>query len=89
MPDFAFSPNGHAPAGQEFSDSENDVLAHHGEARRLQRHLKKAGHDARIESHPNSEHRVWVQHPEHEDTAAYVSKADAHDASFKPYWIRK
>lgn len=92
MADFAFRPT--QMSHGKFAGPDDDVLARHGEARRLQRHLHKAGHDAHIEkSAGGDEHRVWIQHPEHKDIAAYVARGDDVNKmgkpGYEPHWVRK
>lgn len=81
MADFAFRHDG----------PDSDVLKSRREAERLRDHLKSRGHDAKVERSGGlgREHRVWLQHPEHKDSVAYVSKDESGRDDFDPHWIRK
>lgn len=73
---------------------DDDVLESRGHAEGLRRQLKSAGHDAHVEDSGGlgKEHRVWIQHPKHRDTAAYVSRGEADglvSGDADPRWIRK
>lgn len=93
MPDFAFRTFGNPNHPDNHPSDDNDVLASRGEASRLRDHLKAAGHDARVERGigPNSEHRVWIQHPKYKDTMAYVTRGDVPKLAKgeEPYWVGK
>lgn len=77
------------------SRADDDVLASRGHAEKLRRDLKAAGHDAKVEASgksDNPEHRVWIQHPKHKDTCAYVNREEAPrlvEGDWEPQWIRK
>lgn len=86
MADFAFRTySGRQP------HPDDDVLSRN-HAVNLRNSLKKAGHNAAVERSGGGEHRVYIKHPEHKDTVAYVNREEAPrlvSKDWEPTWIRK